>query len=75
MIQVHASFLDLIIIQAASTAAATTSETTGLKVFQIRSEDYKSYQLYSSTEQLRAQEGFKRISISIVRFFFDVIAR
>jgi len=57
MIQVHASFLDLIIIQAASTAAATTSETTGLKVFQIRSEDYKSYQLYSSTEQLRAQKS------------------
>ena len=51
---------NLIVIQAESTtAAAPTSETTGLKVFEIRSEDYKSYQLYSATEELRAQERSK----------------
>jgi hypothetical protein len=43
--------------EAESPSAASTSDTTGLKLFQIRSEDYKSYQLYSSTEELRAQKS------------------
>ena len=64
---------DLIVIQAESPSAASTSDTTGLKLFQIRSEDYKSYQLYSSTEELRAQEGSKNVSTligGIVHFLF-----